>query len=327
VYELQQQGRLLPSGKQRNRAGQMSISEMVTIVIYFHLSGYKCFKHLYLQRIAGWHKREFGFAALTGPRLHSYNRFVQLMPSLLLPCAMLIHVLRGEETGVYFMDATSLSVCHNRRINRNKVFAGLAERGKSSMGWFYGFKLHMVINHHGQIMAVKITKGNVDDRVPASEITKGLQGVIAADKGYISKKLFHELYRKGLKIITGIRKTMKNILMPFAEKAILRKRFFIETQFDILKNVMTAQHTRHQSPISFLVNTAQHTRHQSPISFLVNTAQHTRHQSPISFLVNTAQHTRHQSPISFLVNLTAAIIAHQITHPMQKLPTLIQNSG
>jgi Transposase DDE domain len=128
----------------------------------------------------------------------------QLMPTLLLPCAMLIHAFSGEETGVYFMDATSLSVCHNRRINRNKVFAGLAERGKISMGWFYGFKLHMVINYQGQIMAVKITKGNVDDRVPVAEITKGLQGVVAADKGYISKKLFEECYRKGLKIITGI---------------------------------------------------------------------------------------------------------------------------
>jgi Transposase DDE domain len=270
MYDAHQAQRLLPSNKRRNRAGQMSVSEMVTIVVYFHLSGYKCFKHFYLQRICGWHKREF-------PRLHSYSRFVQLMPTLLLPCAMLIHVLRGEETGVYFMDATSLAVCHNRRINRNKVFAGLAARGKSSMGWFYGFKLHMVINHQGQIMAVKITKGNADDRTPVAEITSGLQGIIAADKGYISKKLFDECYRKGLKIITGIRKTMKNILMPFAEKAILRKRFFIETQFDILKNVMTAQHTRHRSPISFLVN------------------------------------------------LLAAIIAHQITHPMQKLPTLIQN--
>jgi hypothetical protein len=270
VYELQQQSRLLPSCKQRNRAGQMSISEMLTIMVYFHLSGYKCFKHFYLQRIVGWHRREF-------PRLHSYSRFVQLTPTLLLPCAMLIHALRGKETGVYFMDSTTLSVCHNRRINRNKVFSGLAERGKSSMGWFYGFKLHMVINHQGQIMAVKITKGNVDDRAPVAEITSGLQGIIAADKGYISKKLFEETYRKGLKIITGIRKTMKNILMPFAEKAILRKRFFIETQFDILKNVMTAQHTRHRSPISFVVN------------------------------------------------VLAAIVAHQITNPMQKLSTLIQN--
>jgi hypothetical protein len=247
LYAMQQRSCALPSSKQRNRAGQMSISEMVTIVIYFHLSGYKCFKHFYLQRICGWHKREF-------PRLHSYSRFVQLMSSLLLPCAMLVHALRGEETGVYFMDSTTLSVCHNRRINRNKVFARLADRGKSSMGWFYGFKLHMVINHQGQIMAVKITKGNVDDRAPVAEITKGLQGVVAADKGYISKKLFDECYRRGLKIITGIRKTMKNILMPLAEKAILRKRFFIETQFDILKNVMTMQHTRHRSPASFLVN-------------------------------------------------------------------------
>ena len=270
LYEMQQTRHLLPSSKQRNRAGQMSMSEMVTIMIYFHLSGYKCFKHFYLQRIVGWHRREF-------PRLHSYSRFVQLMPSLLLPCAMLIHVLRGEETGVYFMDSTTLSVCHNRRINRNKVFAGLAERSKSSMGWFYGFKLHMVINQQGQIMAVKITKGNVDDRTPVAEITSGLQGIVAADKGYISKKLFEETYHKGLKIITGIRKTMRNILMPLAEKAILRKRFFIETQFNILKNIMTMQHTRHRSPVSFVVN------------------------------------------------ILAAIVAHQITHPQIKIPTLIQN--
>lgn len=159
-----------------------------------------------------------------------------------------------EETGIYFIDATSLSVCHNKRITRNKVFDGLAQRGKTTMGWFFGFKLHMVINHKGQIMAVSITKGNVDDRKPVNQLTYGLKGVIAADKGYLSKELFKSLFQKELRLIAGIRKAMKNILLPLEHKKILRKRFLIETSFDILKHQLDLFHTRHRSPVNAFIN-------------------------------------------------------------------------
>ena len=176
------------------------------------------------------------------------------MRNLLLPLSILLQFLFGEARGIYFLDATKLSICHIRREKRNKVFGKIAEKGKTSMGWFFGFKLHMIINDIGQIMAIKITKGNVDDRTPVAELTKKLKGSIYGDKGYIGADLFKALYKRGLKLITGIRKNMKNYLIDLADKKLLRKRFYIETIFGFLKNSMNLEHTRHRSPINFLIN-------------------------------------------------------------------------
>lgn len=248
IYEEWERSRLISSpSKKRHRDCKLSLSELLTIMICYHLSGYKCFKYFYLYDICGKHKDKF-------PHLLSYNRFVQLMPRLLMPLHTLFHTLTGEKTGIYFMDATHLGVCHNRRINRNKVFKGLAMRGKSTMGWFFGFKLHILINNKGQIMAAKITRGNVNDRNPVADLTKDLQGIVAADKGYLSKELFTKLYKQGLKLLTGIRKDMKNYLMPVYDKIILRKRFLVETVFEKLKCGLNIDHTRHRSPENALIN-------------------------------------------------------------------------
>jgi len=247
VYEGWESARMIPHPGKRKRGCNMALSELLTIMIGYHLSGYKCFKYYYLYEIGIKHRDKF-------PKLLSYNRYVQLMPRLFLPLYVLLHSLRGKETGLYFMDSTHLAICHNKRISRNKVFAEIAERGKTTMGWFFGFKLHLVINNQGQIMALKITKGNVDDRVPVTGMTKDLKGIVAADKGYLSKKLFAELYAKGLKLITGIRKDMKNYLMPLQEKIFLRKRFLVETVFDKLKSYLNINHTRHRSTANALIN-------------------------------------------------------------------------
>ena len=146
-------------------------------------------------------------------------------------------------------DSTRIAVCKNARISRHRVFEGLAARGKTTMGWFYGFKLHVVMNHKGEIMAIKITPGNTDDRAPLEDMTTKLKGKILADKGYISKKLFARLWTRGLQLITGIRKNMKNYLMPM-----LRKRSIIETLFDKLKSEMGLEHTRHRSPTNAFVH-------------------------------------------------------------------------
>ena len=135
-----------------------------------------------------------------------------------------------------------------------KVFKGLAKRGRSTMGWFFGFKLHMVINNKGQVMAVKLTAGNTDDRKPFEAMVAELESEMFADKGYISKALFQRLWQRGLHLITGIRRNMKNYLLPLLDKILLRKRFIIETLFDKLKFGMGLEHTRHRSPTNAFVH-------------------------------------------------------------------------
>ena len=175
-------------------------------------------------------------------------------PRLFVPFNILLHMLFGEETGTYFIDATAIKVCHNKRRYRNKTFAGLAKQGKSSMGFFYGFKLHLIINEKGEFIALKMTKGNVDDRVPVLDLTKDLTGFIYADKGYIKQNLFVNLYERGLKMVHGIKKNMPHKLMDLKEKILLRKRSIIETVCDYLKNKMNLEHTRHRSPINAFVH-------------------------------------------------------------------------
>jgi hypothetical protein len=232
---------------QRNRKGNLTISEIMTIIICYHFSHFRTFKHYYLYCIGTQYKNLF-------PSLVSYNRIVRLMPKILLPLSLILHFLKGEETGIYFIDATKLQICYNKRISGNKVFKGLAEIGKSSYGWFLGFKLHLIINIKGQIIAVKITKGNVDDRTPVEELAKDLTGSIYADKGYISGNLFLRLFAKGLKLVNGIRDNMKNKFMLLIDKILLRKRSLIESVFNILKNHMNLEHSRHRSPVNFVVN-------------------------------------------------------------------------
>jgi Transposase DDE domain len=165
-----------------------------------------------------------------------------------------LHSLSGEPSGIYLADSTKLAVCHNHRIHRHKVFDGLAARGKISMGWFYGLKLHFVINHKGQIMALKITPGNTADSSVLDEITQHLAGKLYADKGYIGHALFHKLWQRGLHLITSIRRNMRNHLMPLADKIMLRKRFLIETVLDTLKSEMGLEHSRHRSVINAMVH-------------------------------------------------------------------------
>ena len=226
----------------------LSISEIGTILIAFNLSDYRHFKHFYLQHVSKYLINDF-------PYLISYNRFIELIPSSLiyLICFLNRHC-KGENTGISFVDSTSLKVCHNKRIPSHKVFQGLATRGKTSVDWFFGFKLHLIINDQGEILACQFTPGNIDDRVPVKNLAKNLTGYLFGDKGYIKQKLFEELYEQGLKLITKIKKNMKNCLIPVFEKIMLRKRAIIESVNDFLKNICQIEHSRHRSPANAFVN-------------------------------------------------------------------------
>ena len=236
--------------KHRNRKGQMSDSEIMTILICFHFNTYRNFKHYYLSYVKGYLKGSF-------PKAVSYNRFVELESRVAVQMAMFLELFCfGECTGISFIDSTCIPVCHNKRIKRNKVFKGYAELGKSTMGWFYGFKLHLICNERGELINFMLTRANVDDRNEQvfNRMTDNVLGKIYADKGYISETLFTRLFSNGIHLVTGLRSNMKNKLMSVYDKIMLRKRSVIETVNDELKNVAQAVHSRHRSVFNFSMN-------------------------------------------------------------------------
>jgi hypothetical protein len=162
----------------------------------------------------------------------------------------------GNCTGISFIDSTPIRVCKNKRISRNKVFKDVATTGKSTMGWFHGFKLHIVINDKGELLSFAVTQANVDDREPLKNegFLNQIFGKLFADKGYISEKLQKLLFVDGVELITSIRNNMKNSLMLMSDKILLRKRSVIETVNDELKNICQVEHSRHRSVGNFITN-------------------------------------------------------------------------
>ena len=238
--------RLLES-RQRNRLSTLCLSEVMTIITLFHASRYRDFKSYYTEHV-------LKHLAWAFPRMVSYNRFVELMPAALVPLCGYLQSRKGQCSGISFIDSTSLRVCHNRRIHSHKVFAECARRGKTSVDWFFGFKLHLVINHRGELLSVRLTPGNTDDRRPVPELVKGLFGKLFADRGYISQPLFDLLYGEGVQLVTKLKRGMKNRLMPVFDKIMLRKRAIVESVMDQLKNISQIEHTRHRSVANCLVN-------------------------------------------------------------------------
>lgn len=240
-------GKLLGSGKKPGPQPKLYMSEIMTILIQFHQSHYRDFKAYYTKHVQVHQSKEF-------PQLVSYTRFVELIPSALAPLCLYGLEQRVPSHGLAFVDSTPLPVCHNKRIPRHRVFADLAKRGKNSLGYFYGFKLHLVVDDCGNILAFCLTPANVDDRKPVRQLARNLWGKLVGDKGYISRELFEALLAQDLQLITPLRKNMQNRLMPLADKLLARKRSLIETINDQLKNISQISHSRHRSPINFLVN-------------------------------------------------------------------------
>lgn len=244
---LWQHRRLSAGSRQRWRETRLCLSEVMTIVIHFHQSGYRTFKDYYL-RYVRLHLR-WAF-----PHVVSYTRFVELMPAALVPLCAYFQTRKGRSEGVAFIDSTLLSVCHPKRSGRHKVFAGLARWGRNSLGWGYGFKLHLLINDVGDLLACRLTVAKVDDRVPVPALVAKVHGKVFGDRGYISQALFDTLFTRGVQLITKLRKDMKNKLLPMMDKVLLRKRSSIETVNDQLKNISHIEHSRHRSVPNFLVN-------------------------------------------------------------------------
>lgn len=243
--------RALPDQRRPTRQPELTASEIITLLVYYHHSGYKNFQYFYQRLVLSQMLTYF-------PKLVSYSRFIELLPRQ----APTLHVLTkylcltSKRTGCYFADSKKLPVCDNKRISSNKVFAAIAGRGKSSTGWFYGLKLHLIINELGQVINFLITPANVSDNNDEvlRQLLGRLQGRCYADKGYLSK-LFEEFYQQGLRLVTKVRSNMKNKLLELDDKLRLKKRALIESVNDILMSVQDVDHTRHRSPLNALVHT------------------------------------------------------------------------
>jgi len=247
-FEPEYRKHLIDDGKlKRMRKSTLSQSEVMTIIIEFQRSGYRTFKHYYQKHVCMYLRWAF-------PQVVSYNRFVELMGEALVPLCAYLSTRKGTCSGISFIDSMPIAVCHNRRIHSHQVFLETAQRGKNSVGWFYGFKLHLVVNDCGELLAIQLTPGNVDDRTPVPKMVKNLFGKLFGDKGYISQPLFDLLFDDDVQFVTKIRKNMENKLMPIFDKLMLRKRAIIETIYDQLKNISQVEHTRHRSGFNFLVN-------------------------------------------------------------------------
>nr|WP_243456719.1 IS982 family transposase [Polaribacter batillariae] len=218
-------------GNPSKRPSVMSNSEVITITILFQLSGFRTFKHFYVYYLQKHMQDDF-------PATVSYNRFTELMQQNLMPMTLFLKTCcLGNSTGISFVDSTPVRVCSPKRIKNNKVFKGIATTGKSTIGWFHGFKLHIVINDKGEILNFCITQANVDDRTPLKKksFLDKIYGKLYADKGYVGKDLMQLLFADGLHLITHIKNNMKNSLMTMSDKILLRKRSVIETVNDELK--------------------------------------------------------------------------------------------
>lgn len=237
-------------GNAPKRKPRMSNSEVITLMTLFHFGGFRNMKHFYLHYVQKHLQSEF-------PNTVSYNRFTELMQKAVLPMSIFLKTCcLGESTGISFVDSTPIRVCKTKRIKRNKVFKDTATVGKSTVGWFFGFKLHLIVNDKGEILNFAITQANVDDREPLKNerFIKNIMGKLYGDKGYLSKDLANILFVNGLHLVTSIRNNMKNVLMEMKDKIMLRKRSVIETINDELKNMCQVEHSRHRSFGNFLTN-------------------------------------------------------------------------
>ena len=238
---------LTPKGGHRRRRCGLGESEIMTVLVHYHQVGYRTFKGYYERHVTAFLKGYF-------PQLPSYQRFIELMPRVLLPLTLFMQQRCQPGRGIAFIDSTPLKVCENLRIPRHRTFRENAGRGKSSTGWFYGFKLHLVVDDCGNILSFAITPGNTDDRKPVPTLLKAIVGKVFGDRGYISKDLAASLAEQGVELVTSLKKNMKAVARDTFDRLMLRKRSIIETINDQLKNISQVEHTRHRSLTNYMIN-------------------------------------------------------------------------
>ena len=240
------------AGKASTQPSQphVSGSEIMTILILFHTHRFRDLRSFYLGYVCQHMRKHF-------PNPVSYTRFVERQAQVGLHLLLFLQTCAlGKCTDISIIDSTPLVSCHIKREKQYKTMKGWAAKEKCTMGWFYGFKLHLVINDKGEIIQWQIIPGNVDDREPLKNraFNERLFGKLFADRGYISQDLFEMLFVDDIHPVTKLKRNMKNSLMNLYDKILLRKRSVIETVNDELKNICQIEHTRPRSVDNFATN-------------------------------------------------------------------------
>jgi len=234
--------------KKRIRKSRMELAEILTILIFYHFSGYANFKKYYKNFVLGELKNCFF--------LVSYSQFNKILCEI--PCLLDVFLKsRFNLTSMYhFIDATCLPVCHIKRAKSNKVFSKAANKGYSTIHQhFFGFKLHLVVNHEGEIVNYAISKGSQHDVNYLVPLTKNLKGKLCGDKGYISEEARKKLARQNLKLLTPNKKNMKaKTIHQGSEAKMLQHRSIIESIFNKLKNVFRITSHKSRSVTGFFAH-------------------------------------------------------------------------
>lgn len=237
----------------KNHPSQLTLSELMTILIYYHLSPYKNLKAYYTRHVCTDLKRDF-------PDLVSYDRFVALIPRTLIPLMLYLadRCRRSLRTGIYYIDSTPLAACHPKRAHQHRTLKGFASWGKTSVGWFFGLKMHLLINHLGQVIHVRITDGSTHDANPKVlfHLTNDLVGWVFGDKGYLlnSEKQAFVQYEGRVFFAAKPRQSMPASDLPLAAKRWAKKRGLIETVIGQSKQACNLEHSRHRSVSNSFVN-------------------------------------------------------------------------
>jgi hypothetical protein len=237
-----------PMKGKRGPSCGLAMSEIMTILVMFQSSRVRDFKNFYTGLLCLYYKAYF-------PKLPSYERFVFLMQRSIFPLSIFTQLKAGQQTGIYYIDSSCLPVCHIKRSSRHQTFDAVADYGHTSVGWFFGLKLHLVTNDRGELMAFKITRGSRHDSKEAVPLLKKFKGLAFGDKGYLGKKIFDELIAGGLKLITRTRRNMKiKPQLSRIERKLLHNRGIIETVIGHLKHCFQVWHTRHRSIMNALTH-------------------------------------------------------------------------
>jgi len=246
LKDLDNRTRFITGSSKPGCKSKLDRSEVITIIIGYWQSSYDCFKNYYLKQIWVYHGRDF--------QVVSYCQFIKLMSAYLPLLVLILNSILDQCDGISFVDSSSLEVCKRYRISMHKVFAGIAARSKTTKGWFYGLKLHLIINRSGGIVKASFSSGNKDDRAQLRLMVKGLFGKVFGDRGYISRELFCELLEQGIFMVTRVKKNMKNKLMSLVDKILLLKRALIESVFAKIKLLGKFEHSRHRSVTNAFVH-------------------------------------------------------------------------